>query len=297
MRLVGEFNDPDQARQFSDYLTHFKIDNRLQDDGEGAHEVWVMFEDEMERAEELLIRFREDHGNIDHHEVARQAREMLKEVETETKKRPAYIDARTSIFNQSMVSRGRLTFMLVAVCVIIFIFSRMGENIEALKGLLITNVTETGRGIAWYPGLPEIMKGEIWRLFTPMLIHFGIWHIVFNMMWLMDLGSMIENRKGTLFLAVFILVVSGISNLIQYQFFHPLFGGMSGVVYGLLGYVWMKGKYDPRSNLFLHKTTVIFMLAWLGLGFLGFMRMANGAHLGGLVVGAAWGYISSMKRG
>jgi len=37
---------------------------------------------------------------------------------------------------------------------------------------------------------------------------------------------------------------------------------MSGVVYGLLGYIWMKGKYDPGSGLALHKTTVAMMIGW-----------------------------------
>jgi membrane associated rhomboid family serine protease len=71
---------------------------------------------------------------------------------------------------------------------------------------------------------------------------------------------------------------------------------MSGVVYGLLGYIWMKGKYDPGSRLFLHKTTVAFMISWYFLCFTGmFGPIANGAHTAGLVIGVAWGFISSPK--
>ena len=41
-----------------------------------------------------------------------------------------------------------------------------------------------------------------------------------------------------------------------------------------------------------------FLLAWLALGFLGFMRMANGAHVGGVLVGMVWGFLASgyLKR-
>jgi GlpG protein len=143
-----------------------------------------------------------------------------------------------------------------------------------------------------FGGLPEIMKGEIWRLFTPIFIHFGLIHLAFNMLWLWDLGNMVEDRKGTLFLAVFILIVSGSSNWVQYLMAGPVFGGMSGVVYGLLGYIWMKGKYDPASRLALHKMTVIMMIGWFFLCFF-LPNVANWVHGVGLMVGIAWGYLTS----
>jgi len=92
-----------------------------------------------------------------------------------------------------------------------------------------------------------------------------------------------------------VLGFSGFSNLVQYAWGGPNFGGMSGVVYGLLGYIWVRGKLDPGSGLYLHQTTVIMMLVWLAFGFTGILSIANGAHLGGLVVGLGWGYLSSLR--
>jgi len=71
---------------------------------------------------------------------------------------------------------------------------------------------------------------------------------------------------------------------------------MSGVVYGLLGYIWIRGKFDPASGLYLHSSTVVMMLLWLVAGFTGWLGpIANGAHLGGLVMGMAWGWLSSLR--
>ena len=72
---------------------------------------------------------------------------------------------------------------------------------------------------------------------------------------------------------------------------------MSGVVYGLLGYIWMRAKFDPFSGLFLHKNTVIMMLVWLVLCFTGLLGpIANLAHLFGLLIGMAAGFLFSQLR-
>src|SRR5436309_984790 len=60
--------------------------------------------------------------------------------------------------------------------------------------------------------------------------------------------------------------------------------GFSGVVYAMFGYLWMKGVNEPEQGVVLHPSTVRIMLLWLLLGFTGFLSMANGAHLAGLLV-------------
>src|SRR5690606_24136644 len=151
---------------------------------------------------------------------------------------------------------------LMAISVAVSIFSGLGRNENNIMALFITKWDTNGAFITWLPGLPEIRRGEVWRLFTPMFIHFGFLHILFNMLWLRDLGSMIEHRESGLRLLILVLVVSSFSNLAQYTIAipgfpslsggAPNFGGMSGVVYGLLGYVWIRGKFDPSSGLQLH---------------------------------------------
>jgi GlpG protein len=71
---------------------------------------------------------------------------------------------------------------------------------------------------------------------------------------------------------------------------------MSGVVYGLLGYVWIRGKFDPASGLYLHPYNVIMMLVWFFACLLHLIpNIANTTHAVGLGIGIAWGYLSSLR--
>jgi GlpG protein len=119
------------------------------------------------------------------------------------------------------------------------------------------------------------------------------------MMWLRTLGTSVERAHATWFLLLLVVVAGIISNATQFfATFRPNFGGMSGVVYALLGYAWIRGKYDPTSGLHVPKHVTTMMLIWFAMGFLlnktgSRVQIANWAHAGGLVVGVVWGYLSS----
>ncbi|MEE3220887.1 MAG: rhomboid family intramembrane serine protease, partial [Planctomycetota bacterium] len=67
------------------------------------------------------------------------------------------------------------------------------------------------------------------------------------------------------------------------------FLGMSGVIYGLFGYAWTRGKYDPSSGLRLNPQVVFILVLWLVICLFGFMPIANVAHVTGLLSGMAVG--------
>ena len=129
-------------------------------------------------------------------------------------------------------------------------------------------------------------SGEVWRPITPVFIHFGFLHILFNMMWLRGMGMGIEFVRGTPRFVSLCLILAATSNIAQLFWSGPYFGGMSGVVFGLIGYVWMKGKTQPNLGIGLPQQTVVYCFLWLLLCMTGALGpVANAAHLVGFVVG------------
>ena len=137
--------------------------------------------------------------------------------------------------------------------------------------------------------LDTVSKGQIWRLITPDFLHFSWPHIIFNSVMLWFLGSQVEFIDGRTRLLVLALVASLLSNGLQYLVTGPLFGGLSGVVYAIMGYCWLSQRRLPRFQF--PPALITFALAWMVLGFtplpnmLGMGNMANEAHLGGFVAG------------
>jgi GlpG protein len=225
------------------------------------------------------------------------AAQREREQVAEAPKRTRRIDART-IFYVPPVPLGAFSLALIAVSVAVTFFTDFGEVDHLSRILSISrSPAPIGHQIHWDRLLPEVRRGEIWRLFTPMFLHFNVLHILFNMLWLRDLGSMIEARKGSWFFLLLTLVLAGTSNVGQYLWDGPHFGGMSGVVYGLLGYIWMQGKFNPASKLSLEPQTVTLMIVWFFLCMTGLVgNIANMAHGVGLAVGVAWGFLDARRR-
>ncbi len=157
------------------------------------------------------------------------------------------------------------------------------ENLDfnVIKNVLVEKTKATSGALAI-----TMKSGQIWRPITPIFIHLGLLHILFNMMWLRGMGLGIEFVRGTPRFIVLCLILAATSNIAQLFWSGPYFGGMSGVVFGLIGYVWMKGKTQPKLGIGLPQQTVVYCFLWLVLCMTGALGpVANAAHLVGFVVG------------
>jgi len=294
MRRIGQLSDNQQARRFTDYLYAKGIETQVDADSQGRWEIWVLDEDQIETAASLFDAFLKQPDDERYVAAAHESQTQRRHDEkASVPKRARVVDGRT-LFYKLPVGHGILTIVLIGISVAVALLTRLGDNDRLVQFFSITRYSIEGNTLSWDSGFPEIRHGQIWRLFTPMFVHFGLMHILFNMLWLKDLGSMIEARKGPWLLLTLVLVIAALSNVAQYKVDGPSFGGMSGVVYGLLGYVWMQGKYNPASGLALHQQTVTMMIIWFFLCLSGAVgHIANTAHAVGAVLGIAWGYASA----
>jgi len=171
---------------------------------------------------------------------------------------------------------GIVTLLVFALCWLIFIGSNLGWAQSLFNQL------------HFYSSLSiDAFISEPWRLLGPAFFHFSWLHVVFNTMWWWQLGGSIEEALGKSTLINLLLISAIFSNLGQFFVSGANFGGLSGVVYALVGFVWWYGYLAPEKGLSLSKPIIGFLLFWLLLGFVDILpvNMANTAHLLGLISG------------
>ena len=326
MRLIGVVDEPQQAARFSAYLITAGIPAKSEKLDDGTCEIWVNEEDQFQAAVAEMAAFRADPTNSKYSAAISLASKITRDEERRFRR----IRKKIVVGTGRLQPKPRLTIGLIVACVLVALITNFGEdrNNRLFQSLLFVsvpapqsieilqrnNVTRDNDGIdKMAVRLASIERGEIWRLITPMLIHLSPFHLLFNMVWMFQLGQLIERRYSWHRLAWLVLLTALISNFVQctvpLQFdgtgpgmlengtLITAFGGMSGVVYGLFGFVWVKSLYDRSSGFFLPQLTIVLMLGWLvfcmvpGLTerLLGF-SVANWAHGVGLVVGMAVAY-------
>jgi GlpG protein len=274
MRHLQSYDNPEQARGLSDQLEVQGIENQVRSD-ESRHAVWVINEADLEAATELASRYAGAPSDASQAEAER----IRKQREADT--RPVRIPG---LSQRGGLARGgpvgRVTLALIVLSVAVSVLSGLGDSKSPiLRALFVVPISPEGYYLA------RIDWAQPWRLLTPMLIHFGVLHLGFNMLWLYRLGSQIENLQGTrVFLGLVALTqVPGV--LVQFEVSGPLFGGMSGVVYGLFGFTWMQARYTSRGYSLTDQDT-IWIMGWFVLCATGLVgHIANAQHALGLVFG------------
>lgn len=150
------------------------------------------------------------------------------------------------------------------------------------------------------PLFEKIREGELWRLFTPCLLHANLFHLFFNLLWMIVLGNQIEQRMGTLRYALLAILTGVLSNTAQYLMGGPQFIGISGVVCGLIAFIWMRQRIAPWEGYQLQRASIVFITIFVlaiaaiqgysfymellyGKGFS--TQIANTAHISGGIIG------------
>ena len=189
---------------------------------------------------------------------------------------------------------------IIIFAILFALISNFGSVIAAIELLTFTNINVTNQGYISMFDFDQTfwIDNQWWRLITPIFIHFSFAHLVFNCLWIFILGEKIENTDGSLIFILLVIFSAILSNCLQYFWTETsLFGGLSGVIYGLIGFC-MIVEFDSQYDRYkLPPALYLFMIVWLLLGFagildlFGFGSVANFAHLGGLISGILFAMI------
>lgn len=297
MRHIGSIPDETDARRFGDYLLTAGMRNSVEE-GASGWAIWVEHDDHVDAAKAELDAFHASPGDAKYNGASRQAAKIRSQQEKKQERlQKLHHDVRTS-WGSTRQWAQPVTIALILLSLLAAAATAVGKNVTgpAMNALRIQSVefvpdSEGGGVLVSTEPLRDVRRGQVWRLITPIFLHFGAIHLIFNMFWLFDLGGQIERARGSLFLGLLVLAGSVVPNVAEYFWSGPFFGGMSGVVYALFGYVWIKGKYEPHLNMGVSQQTVLILMIWLVICMIGIIpNVANMAHFIGLVVGVAMAY-------
>ncbi len=270
-----------EALMLRDYLVSAGIPCRL-DSLDGQIRLVILRADDFKQAEAALADFL-DHPNSDRfREASWQSCVILPE--------GAFAQAERNYWRHIVHISGRWTLVMMLLCAGVFLFER--ANPEAvIRALLFAS--------SW-----SQLALQPYRLLTPVLLHFSWLHLLFNMLWWWELGRRLEMTQGGGRLLGVTLLTAIVSNVAQFSWAGPGFGGLSGVVMGLAGYMAAYRWYDPAQTFGMSRSLIMVMLVFMGLGMLGWLdavfgATANAAHLGGflsgMIFGGAWALLDRRR--
>lgn len=273
VRLIV-LRDPRMAQAFIDYMASRGIEIQMMPEGDGQFALWLSDAQHQIEVEAELKQFISNPSDGKYQAASWDMAESRKSVLNYSS---------PSLLAMIKAKAGPFTLSMMLVCIVIFAMSQLGMGNAVFNALHFPDQTS--------------QQWQLWRWFTHALLHFSILHITFNLLWWWYLGGDIEKKLGSKKMIQIFLVSAALSGVGQYWVEGANFGGLSGVVYACLGYLWIMSYKAPHLGLHIQKSLVVFMLVWLVLGFVQpFMAIANTAHLVGLVSGVAIAFIDVSKK-
>jgi membrane associated rhomboid family serine protease len=147
----------------------------------------------------------------------------------------------------------------------------------------------------------RVADGQIWRLITCTFLHGDFMHIAFNAYWFLRFTSVIDNWLGPWAALLLYALVASSCSAAQLLVSQSPWGvvGVSGVVYGLFGFLWVMSRRRDDAAIAADRHTIQMMLGWLVVCFVlnsfgG--SIGNTAHVVGLLLGWLVGQVVVARR-
>ncbi|MDW6091268.1 rhomboid family intramembrane serine protease GlpG [Vibrio rhizosphaerae] len=272
MRLIT-IDNPRLGQAFIDYMALKHIEIKMMPEAEATFCLWLIKDEHLQQTEIELKQF------LAHPEDPKYRAASW---ETDGRQKTSFRYSSPSVLQLFYAKAGYMTLGVMLLCIVVFVLQMFGLQ-QTMFNLLHFPASQSE---GW----------QIWRWVTPAFLHFSVLHIIFNLLWWWYLGGDLEKRLGALKLANLLILSSAGSGIVQYWSDGPGFGGLSGVVYALVGFIWMIGWKRPELGLSIQKPLLGFMLVWLVIAFVQpFMPIANSAHVAGLLIGMGLGLYESKR--
>lgn len=285
MRMLHLFDDERSAATLSDALYAEGVETSVRETRDERHALWVHDESQMDLAQAMLARFQASPADPIFEERQRAARARRKAEEAKQKQSRHRVEKMRDQLTRAEATPF-VTYGIMAFSVGLYFLIEARPEIG--RAML-----PQGAGFTITEAIVDGLTSQPWTFLSPVFVHGGLLHLIFNVLWIRDLGSVMERAHSSLrmFGATVLFGVGGVITELYWSQSPAV--GLSGVVYGLLGYLFFRGKYDPTYPYQIPRSTMLWMMAWFVLCFVPGFRIANGAHTAGLVIGSLWGYLAS----
>jgi rhomboid protease GluP len=191
-------------------------------------------------------------------------------------------------FHQVRLTPALLVFNIL-VYVLLTLFSTRGLLEAAVGGADVPTLVLFGA-----KENRAIVQGEYWRLLTPLFLHIGLVHLLFNQFALTIFGREVERLFGTIRFAVIYFVAGMFGSLASFLFNPVVSAGASGAIFGIIGAqaIFFLRNREMLGEVGQQQFRSLMMLIFINL-LLGFTvrGIDNFGHIGGLVAGAALGML------
>lgn len=334
MRKLHTFEQELDANRFTAVLTVNQVEAQVLRSNDNQWDLWIIDEDALSQARKLLGEYQ---SNPDSPQIqmalakAKKIQQQLKQEKAERIKQAKKIEVRTQFRDPhhmmaAMQRKDTLTRKIILLCAIVFGASLVFQSQDGSQENFVRNALETHDASSKIPigttyleaQFQQISQGQIWRLITPVFVHgtgqeflFDFLHIFFNMYWMYWLGTRLEIQFGLkTYLGLFL--IAGVASILV-PLLTPETGllgirglrggsvvGMSGVVYGVIGFGWCKMKMKPSVGMLITPFVLMFSIGWMlfgivsasssqGVGYIS--SISHLAHLVGLLTGAMYAFV------
>ncbi|EQC01429.1 rhomboid family intramembrane serine protease GlpG [Photorhabdus temperata] len=260
---VIAISNPRLAQAFIDYMATHQVHLTMRPGHDGQHvELWLEDDTKLTIVQQELEQFTRDPLNERYQAASWQSGDVNHSLKYHNNLNWQYLSRQA----------GPLTMTVLILNIAVYLWMQFSGDYQVMSWL------------AWPDNSQHL---ELWRWVTHGLLHFSLLHIIFNLMWWWYLGGQTEKRLGTGKLFVITIVSAVFSGWGQSLFSGSHFGGLSGVVYALISYVWLTGERAPERGIGVPRGLMAFSILWLIIGYFDTfgLAIANAAHFSGLIIG------------